>query len=138
MKKHSLAVAVGALLILLPAVSIPGPASSAQKKKPTQTYGVIAGSVFQESGRSLRGAKVTVTQKPEDASPSRRARASKAVSDSRGEFAVRVPSGAMSYTVKVEARGFQSQEKVVTIQWEERLDLYFLLKAERQEGGASK
>ena len=138
MKKHPLVVVAGALLILLPAVSIPGPASSAQKKKPAQTYGVIAGSVFQESGRSLRGAKVTVTHKPEDASPSKRARASKAITDSRGEFAVRVPSGAMSYTVKVEARGFQPREKVVTIQWDERVELYFRLKAVRQEGGASK
>ena len=137
MQKHSPAL-VGALLMLLSGILLPGPAEGAKKKKATQTFGVIAGSVFQESGRSLRGAGVAVTPKPEAGTPPKKSKAFKAVTDSRGEFAVRVPSGTMRYTVRVEAKGFQSQEKMVTVEWNQRVDVFFRLKAVREQRGASK
>ena len=48
--------------------------------------------------------------------------------DTRGEFAFRVPAGAMSYTVRVEADGWETAEKSVQTQWDQRVDVTFRLK----------
>ncbi len=109
---------------LLPAAPAP------KEKKRAEKFGVIAGTVFQESGLSLRGARVTITPAPEDGSKVDRKRTKTAITDSRGEFAVRVPAGAMRYTVRVEADGWQPAEKTVVVQWEERVDVFFRLTPE--------
>lgn len=104
--------------------------TAAKDKRPPEKLGIIAGTVFQESGLSLRGATVTVTPAPGERSQVNRKDVKSAVSDSRGEFAVRVPGGSMRYTVRVEAEGWQPAEKTVVVQWEERVDVFFRLKPE--------
>lgn len=100
----------------------------AQRKRAPQSFGVIAGSVFEESGRSLPGAKVKVTPLAEETSKAE-TRVLTGTSDSRGEFAIRVPAGSMRYNVRVEARGFEPEEKQVQMEWDQRVELFFRLKA---------
>jgi hypothetical protein len=97
---------------------------------------VIAGTVFQPSGLSLRGAEITVTPRPEPDSPPVKLKTQTTTSDERGEFAVRVPSGSMRYTVRVEAKGFQPDEKEVQVEWDQRVDVFFRLRAADNESGA--
>ena len=126
-----------ALAILLLGLS-PQQLAGAKKKKKNTPTGVIAGTVFQPSGLSMRGAKVTVTPAPDQDPPPRDMKAFKGVTDHRGEFAFRVPGGSMRYTVRVEAKGHQPQEKMVTVEWDQRVNIFVRLKASSEEGGASK
>ena len=110
----------------------------AQKQKKPQSFAVVAGTVFHESGRSLPGAKITVSPRPDSAETPKGMKPLKVVSDSRGEFAVRVPAGLMRYNVRAEAKGFQPEEKDVTTSWDERVDIFFRLKPNPGEAGESK
>jgi hypothetical protein len=104
----------------------PHPALARAQRSPSaqETYSVVAGTVFQQEGRTLRGAEVIVKPSPEDGSPSR-GKPLSAVSDARGEFAFRVPPMPMRYTVIVRAQGFRAQEKQVSISGEQRADVFF-------------
>lgn len=102
-----------ALIAVLLAAAAPRPAGAAD--------GVVAGSVFDQSGRSLRGARVLVVS--EDAPKKKQ----QAVSDGRGEFAVRVPAGSGRYVVTVEAKGFAAQSKTVEVFESEKTSITFLL-----------
>lgn len=122
-------------ILFLPVVlSLLSPAdvSGEKNKKAQESYALIAGTVFRSSGFSLPGAEVTVTPDP-DAKPRRKLKKTKVLSDSRGEFAVRVPAEPMRYTVSVKAGGFRPQEKPVSIQADERVDLFFHLEAETKK-----
>lgn len=92
--------------------------------KKAAAEGVIAGSVFNESGRSVPGARVVIA--PEDAPKKKR----QAASDGRGEFAVRVPAGTGRYVVTVEAKGFAAQSKTVEVFESEKTGVTFLLEPE--------
>jgi hypothetical protein len=88
---------------------------------------VIAGSVHRDTGFALPGAEIVVAPWPESgggAKPKGRWRTS---TNSRGEFAVRVPAGRMRYNVTVRASGYRTEEKPVTIGADERVDLSFIL-----------
>jgi hypothetical protein len=107
------------------------PAPSAQPRftqaKPGQAaYAVVAGTVFQDDGRLLRGAQVIVEPDPEGGTPPKRKPLTTAT-DQRGEFAVRVPAVPMRYTVVIKAPGFRSQEKAVSVNGDERVDVFFQL-----------
>lgn len=128
-----------AVLTFLGLGLLTAPTAPLLAEKRPQTFAVVAGTVFQESGRSLPGAQVTITPKSEDASgSSKRMKALKAVTDTRGEFAVRVPAGAMRYNIRAMAKGFQPEEKEVTTSWDERVDAFFRLKPAKGEAGESK
>lgn len=107
------------------------PAPSAQPRftqaKPGQaSYAVVAGTVFQDDGRVLRGAQVTVKPDPEGGTPPKRKPLTTAT-DQRGEFAVRVPALPVRYTVVIKAPGFRVQEKAVSVSGDERVDVFFQL-----------
>ena len=109
-----------------------------QKQKKQESVAVVAGTVFHETGRSLAGVRITVTPRAESGESSKGMKPLKAVSDARGEFAIRVPAGAMRYNIKAEAKGFQIEEKEVTTSWDERVDVFFRLKPNQGEAGDSK
>ncbi|MCW5982968.1 MAG: carboxypeptidase regulatory-like domain-containing protein [Bryobacteraceae bacterium] len=115
-----------------------GAAPPDRKKGAPQSFAVVAGSVFHESGRSLPGARILVTPKPPATEESRQPKGYKAVTDSRGEFAVRVPAGSMRYTVSVDAKGFHPEEKEAAVSWDERVDLFFRLRPIEGEAGESR
>lgn len=121
--------AVACILLCLPPPA--GGGRSAKDQKRQVAVALIAGTVFQESGFLLRGAEVVVSRDPQ-AKSSHKFKKIKVVSDSRGEFAVRVPTEPMRYTVSVSAPGFRAQEKSVSIGGEERIDVFFRLAPENK------
>lgn len=90
-------------------------------------YALIAGSVFRDPGFALVGAEVILT--PKAAPGSKKRKPQKTASDSRGEFAFRVPPGPAEYVILVKAAGFEPVEKSLRVEANERLDQYFTLKA---------
>ena len=101
-------------------------AETGQKRRGQQPYALVAGTVFREDGLSLRGARVVLEPQGE-AGGRQRLRKQEALSDARGEFAFRVPPVPAEYLVTATAPGYQSQERRVQIQGEERIDVFFRL-----------
>jgi len=119
---------IGSSLVLLAALLLA--AFAAEKRKTVEPYALVAGTVFREPGFALPGAVVTVVPKPEEGQTQVKIKKLQAVSDARGEFALRVPPVAMRYTVRVTAKGYQSAEKEVSVRGEERTDATFELRLE--------
>jgi len=128
-----------AVAIVCAAASVSYAEESKKKQKP---FAVVAGTVFRDPGFALPGAEVTlepVAPPPIEGNPSAPASSKKvkvkrmtAVSDRRGEFAFRVPAEPMRYHVSVRAAGLKPDRKEVTIQGEERQDVFFKLEAAAQ------
>jgi hypothetical protein len=128
-KRKKIGISLALLLIALSSAPILG-----QKKKAAPaTYGVVAGSVFRESGYSLPDAQITLLQDPQAGSSPAKAKKLESVSDARGEFSFHVPPAPMRYIVRVKARGYESQEKPVDFQGEERIDLTFQMEPESKK-----
>jgi len=126
---------LGLLLMAGSLPFVPLSIQAAPKKKPAlETYAIVSGSVFNESGYALAGANVTLTPGAQPASssdkPSGKMKPMQAVSSERGEFAFRVPPGPAQYAVSVSAKGYQNQLKTVSVQDQERVEVTFQL--ERQ------
>jgi len=98
------------------------------KKKEPQKQGVIAGTVFKESGFSLAGATLTLKPVVEEGVKIKKKEIQQTTSDRRGEFSFRVPFGSLGYTVRVEADGWQPAERTVQSQWDQRININFRLK----------
>jgi hypothetical protein len=114
---------------LLLALVLAGTLHADKKQKAEEPYAVVGGTVFRESGLSLPGAEVVIVPDPQPGQTSVKLRDSKAVSDSRGEFAFRVPVTAMRYTVRAKLKGFETQQKSVDIEGEQRSDVTLILRA---------
>lgn len=116
------------LAILLLTLPLPGAGGGKKDLDPA----VVAGTVFREPGFALPRAGVTLTLK-DPPQGVKAPKVQKAVSNSRGEFAFRVPGAKAGYLLSVSAEGFQPQEKPVTISGPaERQDVYFELKPEQK------
>jgi len=89
-------------LLLLSTVAF---AAGDKKKKPAPAYAVVAGSVFDAEGRSVRGLRITI-RRADEKKPRW-----EVVSDARGDFAQRVPAGAADYFVRPELKDKQAAEK---------------------------
>ena len=89
-------------------------------------HAVVAGTVFRESGFSLPGAAVTLAVK--DAP--KKTKKLQSVSDSRGEFAFRVPPGSGTYVVRASLKGFQPVEKEASVSGDERVEVTLVLPVE--------
>jgi len=119
----SLALLLAAFLFLAASLPLAG----APKKKPAlDTYALVSGSVFEERGYALPGADVSLV--PETGSGN--TKPLEAVSDGRGEFVIRVPPGPMQYSVTVQAKGYQSLRKTLSVQDQERVEVTFQLERE--------
>jgi len=120
---------IGSTSVLLLAALLPV-AAAAKKKPAPDTYAMISGSVFQESGYALPDAIVTLVAEPASGTTAVKAQKMEAVSDARGEFILRVPPGPMNYSIVVAAKGYQSLKKSITVEGQERVEVTFQL--ERQ------
>jgi hypothetical protein len=109
---------------ILPAALVAAPGE--KKPKASAPYALIAGTVFRDTGLSLCGAQVSLLPEP-GSGQARKPKKISIVTDSRGEFAVRVPVAPMRYVVQVKAAGYQDQEKSVSVSGEERVDVFFRL-----------
>lgn len=129
---QALAVAAAAALLALS----PSPSQAAKKKRQEPT-GVIAGTVFQRSGFSLKRARVTVTPVLPEGKKVKKKQIRRTSTDDRGEFAVRVPGHWLRYNVRVEADGWVAAEKQVEVPWDQRVEVTFRLQP-APRGGKSK
>lgn len=122
----SLLLLAGALCV---GAGLPPPAEAAAKHVRPGEQVLVAGTVFRDPGFALPGAEVTVSSvTPPDSR--QKPRKWKAISDNRGEFAIRVPPGAVQYTITVTCKGFGSAEKTVSVEGQDRADVTFLLEPE--------
>lgn len=100
-----------------------GIASAApQKRRTRQPQALIAGTVFEESGRLLRGARVVAVAEADSKQKAQ------AITDLRGEFAIRVPAGKTRYLVTASAKDFESQQKTVEVYESEKATVNFVLR----------
>jgi len=120
---------IGSSALLLLALALAGTSYAGKKQKGDEPYAVVAGTVFRESGHALPGAEVVISPDPQAGQTPVKLRDTKSVSDSRGEFAFRVPVTAMRYTVKARLKGFEPQQKPVDIEGEQRADVTLILPA---------
>jgi hypothetical protein len=111
------------LLLLLPALT----AYTAGKKKSPDLYAIIGGTVFRDPGFAFRGAEI-VLEPEKQVVAGVKLKSQKAVSDTRGEFAFRVPPVEAKYTLKASAQGMKGETKTaITRGGEERIDVTFTL-----------
>jgi hypothetical protein len=127
-KRTSGSLLVRCLILVVLAVSsfAAGAPAEKQKRAPLATA-LIAGTVFRESGLSLAGAELVLEPLPAPGKSSKMKKM-KAVADSRGEFALRVPAVAMDYKLFVNAAGYETWDKQISVQSEDRIDLTVVLK----------
>jgi len=104
--------------------------AEAKKKPEPAAFAVVGGTVFRPPGSALPGARVRVEPESRDA----KVKSVQGVTDSRGEFAIRVPAVPMSWTVHVEMKGHQTQSRSVRIEGEQRTELPFVLEPVKPEG----
>ena len=120
----------GVSLALLVVALLTPAAEAAKKKAAPEAYALVSGTVFQESGYVLPNAEVTLVLDEQSDAAAVKVKKMQALSDSRGEFVFRVPPAALHYIVKVAAKGFQGQQKSVSVQAEERSEVTFMLAPE--------
>jgi len=118
---------IGSSLVLLITLAM---AAYAGEKKSAAPYALVAGTVFREPGFALPSAEVTVVPNPAEGQAPVKIKKLEARSDARGEFAFRVPPVPMRYTIRVSAKGYQPEEKSVSVEGEQRADATFTLRAE--------
>lgn len=94
---------------------------SKDKDKKSEAYALVAGTVFRDPGFAMPGVEVVLVPA--------KGKKQKTVSDRRGEFVFRVPPEPADYTVAISAKGFESQQKTVSVHGEERVEVTFSLPA---------
>lgn len=99
-----------------------------KKEKEEKPYALLFGSVHTAEGLSLPGIPVSIKRK-DDSKPKWHA-----VSDHRGEFAVRLPAGPGTYEVETHSKEHENQSKSVEVHGEERVDVLFRLAEKKTEG----
>lgn len=113
-RRELLALAAGMIAGVLPAAG--------KKERRAQT--VIAGTVFRETGFALRGAEVLV--EPVEGGGGKKTEW-RAVTDARGEFAIRVPAGRGAYRLVVTADGYKTYQKQVSVDGDERVEFNVIM-----------
>lgn len=120
-RKRKTSLASLAAATALAAVLVVSAAASQKKPGKHKPYALLFGTVFNEDGRLVRGAMVTV--KPKETKGKW-----EAASDTQGEFAVHLPAGKAVYIVEVQAPGLGPGKKEVAFEGEERQDVVIHLK----------
>ena len=115
-----------AALVLALLVMVVAPAAAEKKPKKLHAasgeFSLIAGTVYRPPGFALAGAEIEITSEIEG-----KPTTIKAVSDARGEFALRVGTVPMMYKIGVKRSGYLPQQQTVAIDGEQRKDLTFRL-----------
>lgn len=112
------------MLLVACAAALPVPG----QKKSVAPHALIAGTVFRDDGMSLSGAEIVLRPASDAPKEVRKLGKKRYITDARGEFAIRVPVQQAVYTLAVSAPGFEPQEKEVSIQGEDKVDVFIRLK----------
>jgi hypothetical protein len=118
------------LLACAALIAAPGALDADKKKeRAAEAYSVVAGTVFREPGFALPEAEVTLAAEA-DQPGAKKVKKQSFVTNTRGEFAFRVPSEKARYSVTASARGFVRQQKAVDVHPLDRVDVTFMLAPE--------
>jgi hypothetical protein len=125
---------IGSRFIIIAAVLVCSAfaAFGAKKDKPENApaYALIAGTVYRPPGFALPGVKVVV--EPEQAeSHGAKLKKTEAVTDSRGEWAVRVPPVPAKWRIDVKVNGYRPEQRSVSVEGEQRVDSSIVLEPTR-------
>lgn len=125
-RKSSSAPSAACLLLVVAGILLSGAVAlhAADKKKQAEPEAIIAGTVFQSSGHLLRGAKVEVAAQGDPKIKG------DTLTDSQGDFAIRVPAGQRTYAVTASARGFRPAQKTVDVYESEKVRTNLILSPE--------
>jgi len=93
------------------------------------SYAVVAGTVFRESGHAFAGAEVVLSP----LNPSKKSKKQSTRANGRGEFAFRVPAAPAEYDLSVSIEGYRPETKRVKIVADERVEENFLLDRKTKE-----
>lgn len=113
------------------AVAQQKPKEKPAKDKSKKSFAVIAGTVFRDPGFAFPGVAILLEPAPEGKT-SVKVKKMDAVTDSRGEFAFRVPAAAMRYNLTIQATGHTTEKRSVTIAGEERQEVFVTLQAAKE------
>jgi hypothetical protein len=100
---------------------------SAKEKNTDQkfeSFALLRGTCFDEKGFGFQGVMITVELQ---AAPDTKSKAKKwlATTDTRGEFAFRLPAGKNQFLVKASRKKYKTLEKLVSFTGDERQDVLF-------------
>ncbi len=104
-----------------------------KEKSAAEPFAVIAGTAYRPPGLSLPGVRVRVRPGQTETPSATKLKPAETQTDTRGEFAIRVPAVPAKWSVDVSASGYQPQSKSVSIEGEQRLDLSFVLEPETRK-----
>jgi hypothetical protein len=103
--------------------------ASAEKKnkaKAQVAFALIAGTVYRPPGFALPGAAVVISpEKPEVNGI--KLRKEQVSTDARGEWAIRVPPVPATWRVDVKIEGYRPEQKSVSVDGEQRVDVSIVL-----------
>jgi hypothetical protein len=97
-----------------------------RKSEATAPFALIAGTVYRPPGFALAGAQVVVAPEQPEASGVR-LKKTEAVTNGRGEWAIRVPSVPAKWRVDVKSNGYRPEQRSVSVEREQRLELSIIL-----------
>jgi len=116
--------------VLLAACLLAAFTLTAEEKPAAKGQAILAGSVHdQPSGLAIPGIRIEIRRQGEKKPRWR------AVTDVRGDFAVRVPAGQASYVIATASKEHVNQEIAVEVVSHERVEVLFLLKPVVAPGG---
>lgn len=133
MRKTTTSGSSARLLAVLTLIGCVAAVPALGRKKPvkTEAFATIAGTVFRQPGFAVAGVEVVV--EPESSSKDGvKFKKEKLLTNSRGEWALRVPAVPMKYVVRVLLNGYDPQDRTVSIQGEQREELNFLLEPRKE------
>lgn len=110
----SILLAASILFVQSPKGVFPG-----DKRKQVQSFALLKGSCFDPRGLSLPGVAILVTLPPKE-TKKKKGKQWRMVSDRRGEFAVRLPSGERTFVITAKKNGFEPSEKSVQFHYDEQ------------------
>jgi hypothetical protein len=106
------------------------PVLSAAKKEKSKNgvapYALIAGTVYRPPGFALPGVEVVVSPEQPEVNGTKLKKA-QAVTDVRGEWAIRVPPVPAKWQVNVKIDGYRPEQRSVSVEGEQRVDLSITL-----------
>jgi hypothetical protein len=108
-------------------------AFSAKKEKQkvaAAPFALIAGTVFRPPGFALPGAQVVIVPETPEVNGTKLKKVD-AITNFRGEWALRVPPVPAKWRVDVKSSGYLPQQRIVGVEGEQRIDLSIVLEPAR-------
>ena len=112
-----------AILLLCAGVAVSAPKKGKAENVP---YALLAGTVYRPPGFALPGVKVLIEPEQTE-SNAVKLKKTEAVTDSRGEWVVRVPPVPAKWRIHVKVNGYRPEERSASVEGEQRVDSSIVL-----------